>query len=222
MRRIYTPPHLGRFTTAPMAAAAAITLLIFMILPFTQMLSNVQKTILTIRQIEIALPPPPPPPKQPPPEEQKREEKPEMKDKLKPLTLAQLEVALNPGTGGALAGDFGFGFGGFEVTAEDVMREMKIFQLSEVDKEPQILYQAQPNYPPRLYRDRIGGTVVILFVVDENGNVTMARVRQSSRTGELDEAAMAAVRKFKFSPGIKDGRPVPVWFEVPIVFNPTR
>jgi protein TonB len=218
MRTVYNPPHFPRTSAAPVLGAVIATLILFLILPFTQLFSNVRREIVLLRPLEVVIPPPPPPPKQPP-EEKKPEEKPELKEKPKPLTLSQLELALNPGVGGALEGDFGLGFA---ASAPDVVEEMKIFELFEVDKEPQLLYQAQPLYPARLAREKIGGTVVIQFVVDEHGNVTSPQFKERSSRRELDEAAMASVLKYKFSPGIKDGRPVRVRYEVPIVFDPHR
>jgi protein TonB len=215
MRKVYTPPHLASRNPAPIVGALGLTLLMFLILPFTQLFSHVQREILQLRQIEVVLPPPPPPPRQPPPEEKKPEEKPELKDKPKPLNLSQLELVLNPGTGGALEGDFGLGF----EMAPNVVEEMKIFELSEVDKEPQLIFQAQPTYPPRAYRERAQGTVIVQFVVDVDGSVFNVAVKQRSSSRDLDEAALNSVMRYKFTPGIKDGQPVRVKYEVPVTFK---
>lgn len=225
MRKVYTPPPFHSLSPLALFCALIISVLIFLVLPFTQMFSGVRKEITYLRQVQIALPPPPPPMKQPQVEEKREEVRPELKETLKPLTLSQLEVALNPGTGGAtMDADFAFNFG-TALGADgrpDVVEEMKIFQLAELDKEPQVIFQAEPLYPMRLLRDRIGGTVVIRFVVDEKGAVTQARVHQLSGYRELDQAALNAVLKYKFSPGIKDSKPVRAWFDVPITFKATR
>ena len=201
----------------PLIGSLVITLLIFMILPFTQIFSSMSRRLELIRPVEVAMPPPPPP-KEPPPEEKKPEEKPEMKEKIKPLTLSQLELILNPGTGGALEGDFGLDFG----LVPDTIEEMKIFELYEVDKEPQLVYEPMPLYPAKLYRDRVEGSVTIVFVVDERGNVTSPHVTRRSGYREFDDAALTAVSKYKFTPGIKDGQPVRVRYERTITFTPTR
>jgi protein TonB len=217
MRKVYTPPQLPSRNPAPVLGALGLTLAMFLVLPFTQLFSHVQREILQLRQIEVVLPPPPPPPKQPPPEEKKPEDKPELKEKPKPLTLSQLELVLNPGTGGALQGDFGFG--GFETMGPNVVEEMKIFELSEVDKEPELIYQPQPMYPARPYRERIGGTTVVLLVVDSDGSVMRANVSRSSGNSELDDAAVKSVLQYKFTPGVKDGQPVRVKREVSVTFR---
>jgi protein TonB len=206
-------------SAVPWVMAAALTLVIFMILPFTQMFSSARKELLLLRPVEVVLPPPPPPPPPPKEEDKPREKDPELKEKPRPLTLSQLEVALNPTAGGALQSDLNFGFQlGESLTG--ALEEMKIFELSEVDREPQLVYQAPPQYPPKLYRERVGATVVILFVLDETGAVREPRVKIGSSYREFERAALEAVLKYKFLPGIKDGQPVRVWYEVPFVFSP--
>jgi protein TonB len=55
----------------------------------------------------------------------------------------------------------------------------------------------------------IEGTVVLDLVVDERGRVRDVRVVSGLGHG-LTEAAIAAVKQCRFSPGEKDGTPVPV------------
>lgn len=58
-----------------------------------------------------------------------------------------------------------------------------------------------PDYPPAARRRGLQGTVVILVVVDEHGDVTAASVQRSSGHALLDEAALAAVRRWRFQEG---------------------
>lgn len=217
MRKVYTPPELTHSYPLQIALALGITALIFLVLPLTQLFGSLRKELLILRPVEIVIPPPPPP-KEPPPEEKKEQQKPELKEKPRPLTLSQLELVLNPGTGGALEGDFGLGFS----LAPDTIAEMKIFELHEVDKEPQPIHEPLPNYPIKLYRERVRGSVVLTFVVDENGAVGNVQIKQSSTYREFDQAALSAVSQWKFTPGIKDGQPVRTRFEQEFTFDPTR
>jgi TonB family protein len=60
----------------------------------------------------------------------------------------------------------------------------------------------KPAYPGSAVRNRHQGTVNIELVVDEAGNVTSAKVLQSSGFSELDEAALKTVReRWKWPPG---------------------
>jgi TonB family protein len=62
------------------------------------------------------------------------------------------------------------------------------------------------------------GMVVVRFVVSETGEVEEAAVESSTNTA-FNQSALDGVRKWKFKPGIKDGRPVKVAMRVPIVFQ---
>ena len=64
------------------------------------------------------------------------------------------------------------------------------------------------KYPPAAARAGATGTTVILVTYDSNGTVLDVSVYKSSRNRDLDRAAMTGVRKWKISPGIKNGQQV--------------
>jgi TonB family protein len=78
---------------------------------------------------------------------------------------------------------------------------------------------APPVYPPDALKERTGGIAVIRMVVDEKGNVASARVLDASDP-RLGEAALAAVRKWVFSPALDEGRPVAMSMDAPVEFSP--
>lgn len=63
-------------------------------------------------------------------------------------------------------------------------------------------------YPPAALAAGLSGTVVVEFDVDEKGAVSNVKVKQPAGHG-FDEAAVAAVEKFRFAPALDDGTPVP-------------
>lgn len=65
------------------------------------------------------------------------------------------------------------------------------------------------------------GTVVIWCVVAPDGVCRPARVARSLGWG-LDQSAISAVREWKFKPGKKDGRPVPVAIFLGVYFDVVR
>ena len=65
-----------------------------------------------------------------------------------------------------------------------------------------------PAYPAEAIAARITGTVTIEAVIDPAGNVTSARVLQG--VPMLDDAALAAVRQWKYTPTLVNGEPVAV------------
>ena len=62
----------------------------------------------------------------------------------------------------------------------------------------------------------VEGTVLVQALVLEDGSVGDAKVVKS--VPGLDEAAVAAVRQWRFKPAMAKGRPVSVWVAVPIKF----
>jgi TonB family protein len=66
-----------------------------------------------------------------------------------------------------------------------------------------------PKYSPEARAAGIQGTVVLESTVDEVGDTTNTVVLSPLGFG-LDEAAREAVRRWKFKPGTKDGKPVRV------------
>jgi len=82
----------------------------------------------------------------------------------------------------------------------------------------QALYDAL-DYPDIARRAGIEGRVIIQFVVDEQGRVLDPKVVRSAGGGGLDEAAIAAIQKVTFSPGMQRGRPVKVQMTQPVIFR---
>ena len=81
------------------------SILLFLVIPLTQIFNDYKRPPDSINAYEISPPPPPPPPEDPPPPPEEEEPPPELDTPPPPLTLEQLEMVLDPGTGGALTGD---------------------------------------------------------------------------------------------------------------------
>jgi protein TonB len=91
------------------------------------------------------------------------------------------------------------------------------FSLSQLDEQPVAKYKARPVYPEVMRRTGTSGEVTVDFIVDPSGNVRNATAVHSSQR-DFEESACAAVSKWKFRPGRKDGLAVYVHMQVPIVF----
>jgi TonB family protein len=63
----------------------------------------------------------------------------------------------------------------------------------------------------------LAGSVAIMAVVDAMGRVSEAKILQSVRG--LDDAALAAVRQWRFAPAMLNGQPVPVRMPVIVRFG---
>lgn len=77
---------------------------------------------------------------------------------------------------------------------------------------------ANVKYPASAMEQKIQGTVVLRFVISKDGKVGKVTVLRSLNK-ECDQAAVDAIRKLKqFTPGKQKGKPVAVFFTVPIRF----
>jgi TonB family protein len=71
---------------------------------------------------------------------------------------------------------------------------------------------ASPGDPSELPKLRSGesASVIVSFVITEDGEVKDARVVESGGSKFLDEAVLQAVRKWRYSPAVKRGVKVKV------------
>ena len=70
--------------------------------------------------------------------------------------------------------------------------------------------QTPPQYPHHALRRRIEGYVVLEFTVTQTGTVADPMVVESRPEGVFERAALRAIRRWRFKPRLKDGRPVAV------------
>ena len=69
-----------------------------------------------------------------------------------------------------------------------------------------------------LKKAKIEGIVTLVFVLNEEGRVEDPRVENASRP-EFEKAALEAVRRWRFRPGEKDGKPVRTYIKQPLRFR---
>ena len=156
---------------------------------------------------------PPEPPD--PPEEEEEKDQPELEEEVPPLTLDQLEATMNPVPSDGLGIDgWNDGFG----ATPDSIKEMKIYRIEDLDKNPRRLFAVRPVYPIILKQAGVEGSVRLIIVVDEEGNVIEARAQRASHRG-FAKAAIDAVLQWKFEPGTRNKRPVKVKRIQPFSFN---
>lgn len=113
-----------------------------------------------------------------------------------------------PGSGSGSGGGHGSGHGtGTGVTASPAVP-------------PRIIKSYQPAYPSAERNAGIEGTVVIRFLIDQNGNVEDVTLINSSGNANLDNAAVSAGYKWRFSPAKNNGgSPVRCYASIPITFK---
>jgi protein TonB len=75
----------------------------------------------------------------------------------------------------------------------------------------------EPIYPEMAKRNHVSGYVTLLISIDEAGNVAGIKVLRGDPA--LIDAAVAAVREWKYSPMLMDGSPVRAMGTVNVAFN---
>jgi periplasmic protein TonB len=83
-----------------------------------------------------------------------------------------------------------------------------------------LVRKVAPEYPPLALAARIEGVVSLQVWIDEEGNVTSVDVLSGQHL--LREAAVEAVRQWKYSPTILNGEPWPVLANVTVRFTLMR
>jgi protein TonB len=83
---------------------------------------------------------------------------------------------------------------------------------------PRALFAPDPEYSEEARKAKYQGTVVLWVVVGADGKAHDVKVQRSLGMG-LDQKALEAVRKWKFEPAVKDGRPVAVQINVEVSFR---
>jgi len=83
----------------------------------------------------------------------------------------------------------------------------------------EILSRTAPAYPPEALRQRHEGTVLLAFTIGPDGSPLDIQVARSSGFAELDSAALAAARQWRFRALGPDGRATTASTRVPVRFH---
>ena len=127
-----------------------------------------------------------------------------------------------PGSGGGIGsgsgGGVGSGRGGGFGPGEGGGFGGGAFRIGGGVSAPVPIFKVEPEYSEEARKAKFQGTVLLAIVVDESGQTGNVRVVRALGMG-LDEKAMEAVRKWRFKPGYKDGKPVSVLANVEVNFR---
>jgi protein TonB len=197
-----------------------VTFLIFILIPMTHLMHDYEKNPFLIEEYVMAPPPPPPiiEKEEPPPPPEEKEPPPELEISQPPISLEQLEIILNPGTGstGLISSDLALPH--LRQVNQQNLGSLRIFNISELDQRPIPRRQTVPIFPPNAARKGLNGRVLLEFIITKEGRVQNVRVIQSSDP-IFEPYATNAVRQWTFKPGEKDGKKVNTRTQVPIPFN---
>jgi len=83
---------------------------------------------------------------------------------------------------------------------------------------PTLIVAPEAEFSDDARRNKYQGTCMLSVIVDAHGNPQNVHVIRTLGMG-LDEKALEAVRRYRFKPGTKDGKPVPVLISVAVDFR---
>ncbi len=81
------------------------------------------------------------------------------------------------------------------------------------------LHNATPVYPAGARRAGYEGTVLIRARIQADGNADRVEIKKSSGYSVLDQAALEAVRKWRFIPAKRVNEAVVEWVDIPLKFK---
>ena len=92
------------------------------------------------------------------------------------------------------------------------------FEVDERIHAPVRLSGEAPSYTEAARKERIEGIVRLRAIIDEEGRVESLEALEGLSHG-LTEAAMDAIREWRFEPAKLEGEPVSVFFELTVNFR---
>ena len=92
------------------------------------------------------------------------------------------------------------------------------FTIKEVDRKPFVAFRPEPVYTEEARQNAIAGSVILRAVFTADGTVTNIKVASGLPYG-LEENAIAAAKKIKFIPAMKNGKFVSTWMQLEYFFN---
>ncbi len=87
------------------------------------------------------------------------------------------------------------------------------------EREPEMYYYKQPDYPRLCKLAGIEGVVTIKVLIGKDGLVIKAKVARSSGVEALDDAALKASKYNKFSPALQNSIPIALWVSYKVTFT---
>lgn len=215
MRKVYQNEKNSAGFAVALFCSVGLTAVLFGVIPFAHRIAKSERTLELRKTSAVDLPPPTEDTPPPQVEEQKPPEaapEPQLAETAQQIPLsADLEVATGTGAGVLSVNEI------HSLTAASAIKD-EAFDVADLQKRPEPVSQVAPAYPAELRKAKVEGVVTLVFVLDETGRVEEPRVENSSRP-EFEKPALDAIRKWRFSPGMKDGQAVRTYIRVPMRFR---
>lgn len=103
-----------------------------------------------------------------------------------------------------------------ENTSNEIGKTSRNQKYTEV---PIIERQIPPKYPEEALTNKWEGKILLNVEILDTGKVGMVEILETTGYTVLDEAAVNAAKKWRFSPALNETKPVSVWVEFPLEFE---
>jgi len=192
---------------------------LFLLIPLTQLLDDLEEPDLEVREVAFSPPPPELPP--PPPDEteapEPEEPPPDMPREPPPIQIDALDVALNPGAGDAVA--MGIATPNLNMAQDMTGDIQKLFTFEDLSEAPRLINQPRFRFPSQLARRGIDeGKVIVEIDILPSGRAELRRIISSTHP-ELEDAAREIVRAARFTKPEVNGRPQTVRGRFPLILQ---
>jgi protein TonB len=199
-----------------------------------------------VKQVEVTVAPPPPvnpetpppPPVEPPPPKQDQikfpppivkpdneviDKEPVQIEDLKKADPGQKTIEGDPTADIVIAGPVGDG-----PKQAAVVEDTKVYDFVSIETQPGFpggmdkfyaYLKKAVRYPAMAQENNIQGKVFLSFVVEKNGDLTDIKVERKLGGGTDEEAIRVLKNSPKWTPGIQNGKPVRVKYNIPISFT---
>jgi periplasmic protein TonB len=139
-------------------------------------------------------------------------------DPLSKLGIPSNGTGLGGGIGSGAEGGVGPGHGGGAGAGLDGGFGGGVYKVGGGVSAPTLLFRVEPEYSEEARKAKWQGTVLLSVIVDEMGRPSHLSVLRSLGLG-LDQKAIDAVSQWKFKPGQKGGKAVPVIATIEVNFR---
>lgn len=220
-------PH-GHFVALQIAIMAHALVFCFILVQHWLSVPPIAEPPLQVSFAHIAEPPPPPPPPPPPappkpvtPKVVPKVDVPPPTEMVEPIEMPEiimtdpipedtLEVGVEGGVEGGVPGGVLGGVPGGTPSGP--------YRLGGPATPPVLFHQVQPTYPPRALAARMQGVVRLEAIIRKDGTVGEIQTVKPLPMG-LTEAAIDAVRQWRYKPGELNGTPVEFSLMVEVRFR---
>jgi protein TonB len=91
----------------------------------------------------------------------------------------------------------------------------RLFEPNDVDVSPTVARRIEPQLPADLKSRPVNETVIVRVLVSQTGDPSRVSLLRKSKQGRsLDDAVVAAVTQWRFSPAKRRGEPVSSWYNI--------